>query len=899
MTPSSHSLPVHARTFRALLRLYPPRFREAYGDEMTGFFLERLSRARSKGRVAVSRLWLRTVGDVLGTAWAERRQERRAIRTTRGSRMGSIVQDVRHAARRLARTPVFALSAVLILGLGIGLNAAVFNVVDTVLLRPPPFGDPERLVHIYQDSDEGEPSSTAYPAYRDIAGLTDVFEAVAATSPDGAIWEAVDGPRQVSIEFATADYMHVLGLQPMRGRWFGREHDVPGGEMVAVVTHRAWRTLFGSDPGIIGRTIRLNNQPVTIIGIGPAGFNGEAGALVTDFWLSISSTPVGGPYRVINLERREDHWYQVKARLADGVGIERARAALNALAAEMGAAYPDLDRGRDITLFAHDEIRFHPDVDAGILAASTGLLAVAGLVLLLACGNLANLLLVRGLSRAPEMAVRQALGAGRARIARLFLVEALLLAALGGVAGLGLAAWSVQLVPLLPLPTPGGGLDIGFDHRVVLFGIALALVTGLLFGLAPALRSARADVASTLRDEGRGRSASRGVTLLRGGLVVLQVAVSIVLVIGAGLLARSLENTQRVDSGVDVERIAILGTNLQQGGVTADEAAVVVAQLMDRVAALPGVERVALTTRLPVQSGGSTTQVVDGYEPSAGTGSVEVPFAFVSREYFDAMGIRLVEGRAFGPQDVPGAPTAIVVNETAARLYWGGNAIGGRIRSQGNVDGWNQVVGVVSDVKVSSLREPPTPMMYISAEQGGVSFFSLVVRTSGDPAALLPVLRSTLREVRPSLPVVRLTTLSDHLGDGLAGPRIAALLMGGFSLLALLLASLGVYAVVSFTVERRTQEMGIRLALGAARARLVGMVVGESLLVVGLGIIGGLWLAALAAKGLEGMLYGVRPADPVTFGGASVLLLLAAAFASFLPARRAAGADPVDVLRRQ
>jgi predicted permease len=350
---------------------------------------------------------------------------------------------------------------------------------------------------------------------------------------------------------------------------------------------------------------------------------------------------------------------------------------------------------------------------------------------------------------------------------------------------------------------------------------------------------------------------------------------------------------------VEAERIVFLETNLQQGGVADGEAAVVAAQLLERVQALPGVERAALTSRLPVRGGGTTTQVMDGYEPPSGTGSVELPFAAVTGNYFETMGIALLAGRTFSADDRPGSPRVIVVNETAARLFWGGDALGGRIRAQGSPDAWREVVGVVSDVKVTDLQEPPTPMIYYSADQAGVNFFAVVARTSGDPAALTTALRGALREVRPSLPVVRLLPLEVHLGETLAGPRAAAVLMGSFSLLALLLATLGVYAVVSFTVERRTQEIGIRAALGAARSRLVGMVVGESLFVVGLGVGVGLLLALLGARALEGMLFGVAPLDALTFTGASLLLVVAAVIASLPPALRAAGSDPVQVLRSQ
>lgn len=891
----------HARAFGVLLRAYPPAFRALYGAEMTTFFLARVERARARrGSIGVPGLWLRTSVDIMRTAIAERRTLRaRATRTPKGDPpMTSLLHDLAHAARRLRQSPFFTLSAVVILALGIGLNAAVFSLVDAMLLRPAPFGEPESIVHVYQDGDDGEPSSTSYPAYRDMTARHDVFAAVAATSSGGATWDAVAGPQQVSVEFATASYLTVLGLQPHIGRWFSPEHDHVGGELAAVVSHHAWRTKLGADPGIIGSAVRLNNQSVTVIGVGPAKFNGEAGALLTDFWLSISSTPVGGPFRVGNLERREDHWYQVKARLAQGASIERARAAMNVLASDLAAAFPDLNRGRDITVFAHDEVRFHPEVDNSLRAAGFGLFTVAGLVLLLACANLGNLLLVRGIARRPEMAVRQALGAGRGRVTSLLLLEALLLSGLGAAAGLGLAALSLRIVPALPLPLPGGGLDIGVDARVVVFGVLLAIATGIVFGLLPSLRATRSDVASSLRDEGRGRSSGRSVTLIRSGLLTVQVAVSMVLVVGAGLFTRSLTNVERVDPGVDAERIAVIGTSLQQGGVSDDEAAVITSQILERMQALPGVESVALTTRLPVEGAGTTTQVVDGYQPATGMATVELDYASVSRSYFETMGIPVIAGRGFTRDDRPESPRTIVVNETAARLFWAGDAIGGRIRSESSPDAWREVVGVVVDARVSALDEPPTPQIYYPAEQSGETSFTIVARTAGAPATLLEPLRTTLRAVRPTLPVTRLMTLDAHLGDALAGARVVTALMSAFSLLALLLAAVGVYALVSFSVERRSQELGIRSALGAASSKLVGMVVGETVVIVAIGIAVGFGLAMLAARGLEGMLFGIESFDPVTFAIAALLLITAAAAAAFVPGLRAARTDPVHVLRK-
>ncbi|HSR42470.1 MAG TPA: ADOP family duplicated permease, partial [Longimicrobiales bacterium] len=786
----------HGRTFRLLLRLYPRPFRRAYGEEMTEYFLERLARARERrGRRGVAGVWVRAAADVARTAATERlgratrwgRGDGHGTNPTRGGagRMRALMQDLRYGARRLGRTPLFTAAAVGILAVGIGANAGAFAVVDAVLLRPPPFERPEEIVSIYQDSDDGVPSSTSFPAYEDMAGMTDVFAGVAAISPGVATWEAPDGPEQVSVIYATASYFPVLGLEPSRGRWFSSEHDEVGAGAYAVVTHRAWRTEMGSDPGIVGRTIRVNGQPVTVIGVGPQSFNGARGGLVADFWLSISSTVVGGPFRVANLDRRQDHWYDVQARLAPGVGVARARAAMDGLARRLAEAYPDLNRGREITVFAHDEVRLHPEVDGDLASAGAGLLAVVGLVLLLACANLANLLLVRGVSRSSEMALRRALGASRTRVARLFLGEALLLSALGGAAGLLVARWAVGFLPRLPLPLPGAtSLDVAVDHRVALFSVGLVLVTGALFGLAPGLRTARTDVASALREDQRTASTGRGTSLLRGGLVALQVAVSLVLVVAAGLLTRSLANARGVDPGVDVDRLAAIGTNFRQANLPQEEWPVVTDELLRRVRAIPGVRRAAIASRLPVQGSASSTTVVEGYDPPSGTGATELAFAFVGAGYFRTMGIPLVEGRTFTEEDRPESPRVVLVNETGARRFWGGEALGRRIRPQGAADAWRRVVGVVGDVKVEELQEPPTPLIYFSADQQPLSSFFVVARTDGDPAALIGPLREELRAVRASLPITELGTLESHLGESLSGARTAAGLIGIFSLLA-------------------------------------------------------------------------------------------------------------------
>jgi predicted permease len=433
---------------------------------------------------------------------------------------------------------------------------------------------------------------------------------------------------------------------------------------------------------------------------------------------------------------------------------------------------------------------------------------------------------------------------------------------------------------------------------MVLFSVLAALGTGCLFGLLPSWRSAATNVATVLRAAGRTQS-SGGSSALRGTLVAAQVALSVVLVTATALLARSFVNAERVDPGVDAERIAVIGTNLLQAGVTPQEAPAVASQILERIGALPGVERVALTTRLPLASGGTSSTIVEGYELPRGANAIEMPAVGVSNEYFATMGIRLLAGRTFSAVEQRESPPVVIVNETAARAFFGGDAVGRRVRPQDNADAWREVVGVVADVKVAELQEPPTPLMYFSTEQTGAGAFAVVVRTQGDPATLLNALPSALRSVRASLPVTRIDVLETHVATALEAARTSALLMGAFAALALLLAGLGVYAAVAFSVERRTQEIGIRVALGATAPQLIRMVIGGSLKIALVGVAVGLVLAIAAAQGMQAILFGVAPIDAVSFGAAALLLTGAAALAAFVPARRAIRASPSEVLRSQ
>jgi predicted permease len=525
---------------------------------------------------------------------------------------------------------------------------------------------------------------------------------------------------------------------------------------------------------------------------------------------------------------------------------------------------------------------------------------VVFLVLLLASTNLGSLLLVRGLTRTPEIAVRRAMGAAPARVARLFLTEGLLLSLTGGILGLLLAQWLLGVVESLPIPLPlGGSMELAMDVPVVLASLTLMVGTGLFFGWAPAVHSVSADLSGALREDQRSSRGGRRMSFFRNLMVAIQVAVSLILVVGAGVMVRSLASYRTVEVGVRSEGLAFVQTSFSHAGIPPEERGMALQGIRDRVGALPGVDGVTLATRLPVSGGASTTTVVEGYEPKAGTGSVELQWIRVAPGYFETMGIPVVEGRAYRPEDRDSDQRIVVVNEALARFWGGGSAVGKRIRPQGAPDAWAHVIGVVADTKVRSLSEPPTPMLYYLMGEDGVDAPYVVARTTRDPGSLLTPLRRELQAVDPNLPLVRLSTLEGHLGEALAGPRMSAGIVSLFSLLALLLAAVGIYTIVSFSVAGRMPEIGILMALGAERSRVVRTVMAGVARTVAGGLLLGFLVVALLSPTIQGTLYGVEVLSPGTLVPALGVLAAAVGIASYLPARRAARVDPVDALRAE
>ena len=806
------------------------------------------------------------------------------------------IDDLIYAGRRLRRSPGFALTALTILILGIGVNSAAFSVVNSLLLQPPPFEAPERVVMVLQDDDSGAPSSTSYPAYLDMTRTPDVFESLSAYYNDQGFLEQGDQLAPILVEYATASYLDVIGLSPSRGSWFQLEHDDPSGPPVAVITHGMWQDRLAADPDILGTTLRINGGAVTVVGVGPPEFNGGTGPAAVDMWLSISAIgPTGG--RAASLQRRQDHPFTVRARLADGVSIEQAAGAMDRLAAELARAYPELNATRGISVYSVLSTRISPEVDAQVVPAAIFAMVVVVLVLVIGTLNLANLLLVRSTARAREIAVRLALGAGRRRVVRVVMAEAIVLSLLGGAGGLALAALSARLlrnsrfdtvIPVL--------IDLRLDAWVVLFTAALAVLTGVVFGLVPALRATRRDVNATLRDEASSALGGRRRFGLTGALVAGQVTVSLLLLAVAGLFVESLLRAQGTDPGFDHENTAYITVNALPLDFDDESTLLLFEQLEERFEGLPGVNRATTSLMLPGAQFGTTTLLL-----GSGLGGVdrptEIPWNYVSLDYFDVLEIPLLHGRLLTELDAEGDGVA-VVSEAFARTYWGrSDVVGETYRSEGNPDQRMEIVGVVGNTTVRSLGEAPSPSIYwpINFAYPRINF---IFRVEGASSEVLTAARAVVREADPRVMVLASGSLRDHLGDTLERERLAGGLLGGLGFLALILAMLGIYGVVSFAVSRRKHEVGIRIALGAGRESVVGLFVRDVSAVVLIGAVLGVALAIPVGR-LVGNFFTGSTGSPLTMAGVAGLLLATSLVATVIPAFRATQTDPTNALRQQ
>ncbi|HEX7088585.1 MAG TPA: ABC transporter permease [Longimicrobiales bacterium] len=821
----------------------------------------------------------------------------------RGRWLAGAGQDVRYALRALRRSPSFSAVAVLTLALGIGANTAIFSVVDAVLLEPLPYAEAERLVMVWEydrvSGTEREPASI--PDYFDLRERSRAFEELAAfTWAYGGLVAPEGDPARVKVGAATEELLPMLGVRPVVGRLFTPAEHEPGAPRVAILDEGLWRSRFGSDPAVLGRTIELDGEPYAVVGVAPSGIAVPIGVPVTNAPLTPEGTDVWLPFRITPASgERSRHDVLVLGRLRPGATLEAAQADVATVARQLEAEYPRSNHGRGVRVEPLREAAF-ANVERTLLI----LLGAVGLVLLVACANVANLLLARSAVRAREVAVRAALGAGPRRLLRLFLAESLVLTLLAGGIGAAIAAWGAgPLIALAPPGLPRLG-DVGVDARVLAFTLAVSLAAAVAFGLVPMFQARSTDLQAALARGGRSGTEGRRGSRFRDALVVAEVALSVVLVIGAGLLIRSLRALRGVDPGFRAERVVKLEFRLPTTRYPQDfarypswpEVQRFYAALLERARAVPGVRAAALAAHHPLAQGFTNSFVIEGHEPEAGS-QPEIPVRPVTPGYFATLGIPLLRGRPLTDRDGPDAPAVLLINDAAAKRYFPGvDPIGKRIRFWGVS---REIVGVVGNERFHGLAAEAPPAVYPPLQQTPTGSASLLAQGAADPARLVSALRAVIRELDPQLPVHGITVLDDALSASLARERFATTLLSLFAALAMTLAVIGVYGVLGYAVAQRTRELGIRLALGASPRGVVGLIVRRGMTLalggIGLGVAAGL----AASRLLAGQLFRVTPADPATYAAAAVAAATASLAACWLPARRATAISPADALRAE
>jgi len=807
--------------------------------------------------------------------------------------MNHLLQDLRYGARALLARPGFSLVAVLALALGIGANTAIFSIVNTILMRPLPYEDPGRLVmlwHAYPLSNLPQ-ATLSVPSYVEYRDHVDAFESVAAATNWSANLSGSGEPERVQGARVTANFLKTVGVTMARGRDFLAEEDRPGSERVVVLTDGLWRRRFGADPGIVGANVALNGEAHTVVGVLPPGF---AFFRPVDLFKPIAFTA--------EQAAPANHGFEFLigvARLKPDVTFARARAEIDATAARLREQFYE----EGWTILMHPLIE---EVTGDVRPILYILLAAVGCLLLIACANVANLLLARGTARQKEMAVRAALGAGRGRIVRQLLTESVLLGLAGGASGLLVAYWGLQAllaaVPEQQLQTVLAGRGVGLDGTVLAYTLGISVVTGVLFGLVPAFAAARPDLSGMLKEGGREGAGGRHRML--GVFVVSQVAIAMVLLVGAGLLVRSMGRLRAVDPGFDARGLLTMRVFLPEARY-ADPAQIngFFDAVLPRLAALPGVTAAAAISNLPMGGDNSSGSFqVENRPVQEGQPSPHGDSHYVSPGYFEAMGIPLAKGRLFDARDTAEATPAIIIDEVLADHFFpGDDPVGHRISKYGEGTGeapvWRTIVGVVRHVAKYGLDGRVKDQYYFPAAQRPQRGMFLVVRTTVDPAGMATAARAAVRAVDPDMPVFKVMTMQRVIDDTLVGRRFTAMLLGIFAAVALVLAAVGLYGVIAYAVSQRTHEIGVRMALGARVEDVVRMVVRQGMRLAAIGLLVGAAAALATTRFLASLLFGVGAADPATFVAIPAILALVALLASWLPARRAARVDPMTALR--
>ena len=836
----------------------------------------------------------------------------------------TLLNDLRYGAKMLWKSKGVTIVAVISLAIGIGANSAIFSLVNSILLRPRAVSQPEQLVEVFVGEGENPYHSTSYPSYVELRDRNEVFTGLAAY---GIAQYKLTGPSEVEkiwAETVSGNYFDVLGVTPHKGRTFSSEEDlVPGKHPVAVLGYNLWQRRFNSDPELVGKTVTINEQQLTVVGIAPPQYNGMVRGLGIDIWVPMMTLPLVNPGGERSLSRG-NRGLRMVGRLKPGTTIDQARARFNLLTQEMRAAHPEewmskhdgsgKVRESFVTVLSESETRIPPDMQSAAWGVFALLFVIINLVLLIACINLAGMLLARAVSRRKEIAVRLAVGASRVRIIRQLLTESVLLSVIAGIAGILLAIWLLN-VAVAALPSlPEGirvAIDLRLDWRVVFYTLAFATITGILFGLAPALSSSKTDVSTVLKNDSNLLTGFYSKSRARMALVVAQVAFSFLLLIVAGLVLRSLEKVRPTRLGFSTDNMVLAPVELDEAKYDRLKSQEFFRQLSERAAGLPGVQSVSLVDNV---QGGLTgfsrrSVEIEGYQRSPGE-DMQVQYVFAGPRYFTNMRFPFTHGRDFDERDREGAPCVAIVNEAFVQRYLQGTAapLGKRLTKFENARGALQktpceIVGVIRDNEWHSLSNAVPPFYALALPQSNQKHSILMAGTAGDPQSLVPAVRSIIRELDPNIPVADVQTLGDFFSVSLYPFRALAVMMGACGLMALLLAVLGIYGIVSYSVAQRTRELGIRMALGALQKDILRLVIGQGmvLVIVGLGL--GLLLSFVLPRLLMSSLVElelplpVSAIDPLTFVSVTALLAVVALFACFIPAHRATKVDPIEALR--
>jgi predicted permease len=818
----------------------------------------------------------------------------------------NLLQDVRYALRAMRKSPGFAAVAIITLALGIGANTAIFTVVNAVFFNPMPVKDAQRLVNIYT-IDPGVSSRgftfmpVSLPNGQDIQRDIPAFSGVAIYSFGGVgVSMTVNGqPGRYGADAVDANFFDVLGVPAALGRTFRPEEGEEGAAPVVVLSHGLWERKFAANPSVVGQNVLLNGQGFTVIGIAPRGFQGPTSLGGPDMWVTMAmhDQVFSGLQKTLFKERRA-LFFSAVARLKDGANLEQARQQLKGLGSNLERAFPAANKGRTFTVVPLLQASVGPDFRPILALVGAVLMAIVGMVLLIACANIANLLLSRAAVRKREISIRLAMGASRSRIVAQLLTEATVLALAGGGLGLGLAVVGRDLLWAFRPPFfANSNLSLPLDGHVLLFTLLIALATGVIFGLIPALQSSRPDLVSELKERTGSEMFTGRVFSVRSIFIMVQVGLSLVALIGAGLFLMSLRNVQKMDPGFDTHNLGMITFDVGSLNYEASRVKEFQRRVLDVVTATPGVRAATLSSSIPLVNGGFGRSIFpEGNDPTANRNGMFARVSNVSSDYLQTMGIPMVQGHNFDSSVREDSPRVVVVNESAVKRFWpNADPIGKRFKFFGD-DAWVQVIGVARDSKYNALGEDPTPYMYLSLLQYPSPAVTVFFRTGPETQSLLGTLRTRVQELDHNLPLTNVWPIGEVFSQALWAPRFGASLLAIFALIAMLLCAVGIYGVVSYTVGQRVREIGVRLALGAQQRDVLLMVLRQSAITMGIGLAIGLVAAFALARFIVSLLYGVSANEPLAFLGIALGLALVGLLASYIPARRAARVDPMIAL---